>query len=363
MRSAAAEILLNAAILGPCLWVNRFTLNLKIFRWIFTIFWLFNFSAAILGVLQARYPGSFEPKISTLILEREHAVDTYSIELDTGEKTWRPFGFSDVPGGAAASGVLAVLFSINALLSDRSRYYSKILAVMSILAGISCIFLCQIRSSLIVTAVGVLILSSFYGMRGDWKRSIILLGTMTITAIMGYITATSMASEAVSRRFSTLVESDSSDLYYKSRGVFLEHAFTGLADFPLGAGLGRSGMMNAYFGDNSSEYTGSLWAELQWESWLYDGGLPLMVLYFGLILRTLFYCYKIATSKDHPEFNGYASVLFAWTFAIISNTFSYSVFLSQTGLEFWFIISCFVATVDSETHSEGREYSPLEPVQ
>ena len=70
----------------------------------------------------------------------------------------------------------------------------------------------------------------------------------------------------------TLLEDDPRELYYQSRGMQIESAINDLIDeYPFGAGLARWGMMSYYFGDKRSEPRG-LFAEVQPNAWMLDGG-------------------------------------------------------------------------------------------
>ena len=342
--AAAAQVLLNVAILSPCFWVSRLNLNIKTLRTLITIFWLLNASAASLGILQATYPGRFQPKLSTLI-QNDTAVLRYSITLNNGEQTLRPFGFSDMPGGAAVSSSLAIIFSFPILLSSNARWIIKILAILAIGNSVNCILLTNIRTALVISVVAALSIISLYGRRGKWKQSIFLSIILSLAGVAGFFGATSLASDQVTQRFSSLVEDR--DVFYKARGYFVMNAISSIADFPLGAGLGRYGMMKIYFGDQYSVTGSDLWAEIQWESWIYDGGLILTLLYSSLLIKSIMFCYNVARNSYSEELSAYASLMFAWSIAIFANTFTYCIFLSQIGFDYWLMMSCFVATVQN----------------
>jgi putative acyl-CoA dehydrogenase len=52
-------------------------------------------------------------------------------------------------------------------------------------------------------------------------------------------------------------------------------------------------MMHTYFGEG----TGALWVEIQWTGWLFDGGVPLILLYTAAILVASWGCLKVALGR------------------------------------------------------------------
>jgi hypothetical protein len=110
--------------------------------------------------------------------------------------------------------------------------------------------------------------------------------------------------------------------------------------YPFGAGIGRWGMMHVYFGDN--DRTGpnkGLWAEIQWTGWVLDGGFPLIFGYVAALLMTLWTTLQIArrnTGHD-PTLALWGAVIAGHSIGVVALTFSYPVFVSQGGMEFWLL--------------------------
>ena len=87
---------------------------------------------------------------------------------------------------------------------------------------------------------------------------------------MSFSMAVQVGGEKVSSRYLDLAETGLLESYLKNRGHFLDYTFNHvLWEYPFGAGSGRWGMMNNYFGRGS--HISSLWAEIQLTGWLYDG--------------------------------------------------------------------------------------------
>jgi hypothetical protein len=162
-----------------------------------------------------------------------------------------------------------------------------------------------------------------------------------------------MGGDAITQRWSSLVEAEAGDVYYSNRGYFLEGSIGNLVPlYPLGAGLGRYGMANAYFGDNS---TSALWAEIQWTAWIFDGGIPVMVLYPLGLLVALFWALRLAFQRDDThEFWLWGTILFGYNVGALAITFSYPFFTSQTGMVFWLLnAALFAAYQQSRSKAPG----------
>ena len=119
---------------------------------------------------------------------------------------------------------------------------------------------------------------------------------------IAYAGAVAIGGDAIDRRIGTLTDSAPEDAYHKNRGFFLTQTLeTFVPEYPLGAGLGRWGMMNQYFGDESDASRGRIWAEIQWTGWLLDGGIPLVLAYTAALFCAIWTAWKIALrSSEGP---------------------------------------------------------------
>ena len=99
---------------------------------------------------------------------------------------------------------------------------------------------------------------------------------------------------SIQERFSTLLEDDPGSIYYSSRGQQLAAGFDDLVvEYPFGAGLARWGMMRGYFGDPSNLDSTALWAEVQPNAWILDGGVFLLGLYSAALLATVMFEWRL----------------------------------------------------------------------
>jgi len=138
-------------------------------------------------------------------------------------------------------------------------------------------------------------------------------------------------------RLSTLVEQDPGSVYYANRGHFLETTLIEyLPLYPFGAGLGRWGMVHAYFGNLAD----TLWVEIQWTGWLFDGGVAMLLLYTTAVLVASWSCMKVALRNygdDNQTLSLWAAVIVAYDVGAVAICFNYPLFASTGGVEFWLL--------------------------
>jgi hypothetical protein len=127
--------------------------------------------------------------------------------------------------------------------------------------------------------------------------------------------------------------------YQQDRGHYLTNTFGELLDqYPLGAGVGRWGIMNTYFGDESNAQSTPIYVEPQLTGWLLDGGIPMWILYGGAVLLTIFIAFEITAARDYVvgELAGLVLPLLVF---IAGLGMAGPIFNTQTGILFWFLAS------------------------
>lgn len=340
--AAVAGIGLNFAILSPVFWCSKLKLNAENLRFLFVMLWAFNAISSGFGILEMYYPGTFgrESKIST-DLNGEFA-EGLKVTLADGTSVYRPMGLTDSPGGAAGSGYTVILLATGLLLQKIGPAF-RVILLISIVAGLFCIYLSQIRSLLVLTAICELVVFGTLVLRGQLFRVSGLIITLPFLFAAATAWAFLIGGEQVSKRVSSLGEASAGTVYYANRGTFLEDTiYRVLPEYPFGAGLGRWGMVYQYFGDKSSASLPSLWAEIQPTAWLYDGGAPLLLAYYAAIVACILLTLRVALYKS-GVIADFATIVFALNIATLANTFSYSPFIGQSGLTFWLVNACFFA--------------------
>jgi len=317
------------AVLAPIFWVARLEIGEETLIRLLLVYWLYCSVSSIFGVLQASFPGQFQPSISALI--RPDKV--MSIKLASGEWVPRPMGLTDIPGGAASSGLYAALLGLGVTIARPFRYAS-VAGLLSMVAGMVCIYLCQIRAMVVMLAICTTVLLGMFAISGRLSRMAFALTVGVGMALVGFYFAFALGGEMVTSRLATLVETDPGSVYGKNRGHFLTYALTEvLPEYPVGAGLGRWGMMNQYFGLPED----SIWAEIQWTGWVLDGGIFMAVVYPASVIAMIAAVVRVSLRSVGSEFGLWTSVVVAFGVGTLALTFSYPIFLSTGGIEFWLL--------------------------
>ena len=313
------------------------------------IIWIFQTISAAVGILQVYYPGRFEPSLA-IVTQKMGAGYLKSLQFRNayGETTWRAMGLTDTPGGAAYAGFFAALLGTGFMLTRRGP--QRLLATGAIVVGLVAIYLSKNRSCLIVlgvcelgTAAMIAVRRSLLVLRPEWRRRESgnlprLVIAISLAAALSFSWAISVGGGSIAERYSTLMSDKPSEVYRQNRGHIIESTIeTMLPQYPLGAGIGRWGMMNYYFGDNSNPDTRGIWVEEQWTGWLLDGGIPLILAYVLAIFVAMRTAFKIALSPVEPELALFAVLICGYDLGAFASSFGYPYFSSQDGLEFWLL--------------------------
>lgn len=336
-----AQVGLYAAVLAPLFWVPRLTsIDMPMLRRAVMILWGFHLLSAGLGVLQVYRPGSFQPPVSAVVESKGKGyIESLKITTASGQRVFRPMGLTDVPGGASISGLYAVLLGVGFFLTRRTPLVMGA-ALASIGVGVACLYLSQVRALVVMTGISLVAVAGILLWRRDVKRLSTLVFGLGLMVMIGYVAARNMAGAEVSQRMGTLVRARPGQVYYENRGRFLEDAlFKTLPQAPLGEGLGHWGMTATYFGGGAPGK--NVWVEIMWAGWIVDGGAPLLLSYLLLLGAALWATWRIARSRPpSPQAHDlpfWAAIIMAYSVGAVALTFSYPIFLSQSGMEFWLL--------------------------
>jgi hypothetical protein len=243
-------------------------------------------------------------------------------------------GLTDTPGGAAYSGFYALIFGLGFLFTKRDPVL-KTISLASALLGITCIALTQVRVFLGLSGVFLLGLAFVFARQAQHARLLRMLvvgGGVFAAALLWALT---IGGEDIRERLGTFLQGTPfTTVYAETRGQFLKQTLQELKIYPWGAGLGRWGMVSYYAKATSK----SLWVEIQWTGWLYDGGIPLILAYSATLLVALFTALKVALTRrlrDAREIRLWGALFFAYNLGIIAATFVFPPFMGQVGTEFW----------------------------
>jgi hypothetical protein len=331
------QIAMYLAILGPLLWASKFPLSAQGFRNLLTLLWAFQAISSVFGLLQTYFPAQFQFQVSS-VYDNNPNLEGLKIVLENGVSIYRPSGLTDQPGGAALAGFYTVLFGIAFFLEGKSKYLSK-LGLASTFIGFFCIYMSQIRNVLIATCLCISCLLIVLAFTRNFKRAVTLIGTIQPMILGTFGWAVAVGGTKTLDRITSLFAGSAEDVYRQNRGHFLEDTINVLLPkYPWGAGLGRWGMMNAYFGKNGNPLTDQIWVEIQWTGWLLDGGIPLIFAYTSALVLASYLTLKISFDRQRQdELSFWSAVIFSYNIGIIMITFNYPVFISQMGMEFWLL--------------------------
>jgi hypothetical protein len=332
--AATAHWVFHLAIVAPMFWVARLRIDERSTQRLIILMWLFYAASASVGVLQATFPGFLQPRLAAIAAEGNlHQIGALSLQLSSGEWIIRPMGLTDSAGGAGYGGFYAVLLGLGVFLA-RPFNGARIAGLFSMLAGATAIYLCQIRALLVMLGVCLLALIAITGVAGKMSRALVIFSMAAIVAVLAFLRASELGGESVTGRISSLMAEDAATVYYRNRGVFIEHTLVELLpEYPFGAGLGRWGMMSRYFATSGSE----LWAEVQWTGWLFDGGVLLLVVYPTALIMTTVGAARLALRTVHSFLGPWAGIVFAYDIGALALTFSYPNFMATAGAEFWLL--------------------------
>lgn len=336
--SGAGQWVLYLAILAPLFWVPRLHVSVTSVRRLVTVVWLFHTVSSAVGILQVLFPGQFQPNLSSAITSLgSDYVAGMQITLGSGAQTFRPMGLTDVPGGVGPSGVYAALFSVAQLYANR-KLWTRVAALGAMGVGIMAVYLSHVRVSVVMLAICLGSAGVVFLLRRGLRRLTSLIVAVVVIGALAYSWSLEAAGETVAARLETITEDDPRQVYYRNRGIFLEYTLTELLPkYPLGAGLGRWGMVHSYLGTAGDQESGTLWAEIQLTGWVYDGGFLLVFLYGLAVLLAVRQAMRIAvrTPIAAGELWLWGTVLFAYDVGTVALTFSYIPFIAQSGMEFW----------------------------
>ncbi len=343
LAAGLAQVAMYLAIWGPLFWAGRAPVDVRVLDRVLLLFWGFSVAGAGVGVLQVYDPVRFSPYPEFVRQLLGTNADGLMITLADGRQVWRPMGLSDSPGGAAVAGSFAALLGL-ALATTARSLTPRAAALVGAAAGMFCVYICQVRSVLVITAVAMLVYTGLMFARGRLARVGWL--SLAVPAVVGggFAWSAAVGGAQTVDRFNTLTEDAPAGVYYKNRGIFLEDTLLEqLPRYPFGAGLGRWGMMFGYFGDPSIPSSPSLWAEIQATAWVYDGGLLLLLVGYGAVLAACGAGVRLALRAPDPRVADAAAVVSAVNLSWVAATFNYPVFISQTGMMFWVLNGLLVA--------------------
>lgn len=337
LMAGVAQVMLYFSVMAPVFWAPSLVRSKRQLQRIMAILLICNGLNAVIGVLQVKYPDTFMPReLSSIVTDIEGGIGKYI--GPNGEEIIRPPGLSDNPGSVCAPASVAALLGLIFALRP-IPVWQRIGSAALAFAGVAAIFLSQVRTSILILGGMYLVYVGLLLIQGNSRRALGMMGAALGLYIAALLFAVLLGGESITDRFATLFADDPTSVYYTSaRGYQLQYDTQQyLTDFPLGAGLGRWGMMRLYFGDENNEQSPPLWAELQWPAWALDGGLVLFLLYNMVLIRNAWHEFALCRKLHHTSVAPYAAMIFASNAGTLALVFGFTPFTTQIGLQYWFL--------------------------
>lgn len=335
-----AQLALQLAIVAPVFWAARLVTAeaalLRLLRFLF----LCSAIGSVVGILQIYYPQTFLPAEFSSAAGASW-LNSLTFKSSSGEFLVRPPGLTDLPGGAAVAASFAAILGLAFGASSRTRLWLRFAFLGGAGVGIAVLYLTQIRSLVVTTFLAILLLAAFsVCQRRAWSTGW-LAGASVVLILGAFAWAVAIGGEAVRARFLEMADHGLAESFQSSRGWFWQYTFgEGVEQYPFGAGLGRWGMMNAYFAQPDNPGSQSLWAEIQLTGWLFDGGVALWILYCGGLITSMLFAARVACALSYGQAVPFAAAcIFAMNCTVIGASFAGPAFNTSLGMQYWLLIA------------------------
>jgi hypothetical protein len=335
-----AQVVFQLCIAAPAFWMGRAVrTEARLMRVLWVLFVASALSSAV-GILQVYYPATFLPSEFSALARslNPEAIRSLTYIGADGREIIRPPGFSDMPGGAAVAGLTTMILGL-ALAVRRGQRVVMIAGCLTAAAvGMTVLYLTHVRSLsiLAVASGGVFAMLRFRQGRSVDGAATLVAGVVLVLG--AYAWAVDVGGQALSDRFIPLVNDGVFRAFDENRGIFLRYTLADtLYDYPLGAGLGRWGMMNVLFGDPTLWEAPPIHVEIQPTGWLLDGGVPMWLLYGGAIFMALRASYLVAVRATSSSLQDVATLVLCMQITIFGLCFTGPMFNTQLGVLFWAI--------------------------
>lgn len=332
-----AQIGIYLAVIAPIFWAPTFVGSPEQMARLFWILLLCSGANAVVGVLQVYDPARWLPQeFSRLVTQSTIGLGAVTYVGGHGQQIVRPPGLFDTPGAVAGPAMFAALLGLIFTVSP-VPFWKRALSLAIAGCGFAAIYLSQVRISLVVAVLMLVVYAFLLFRQGRAARSsqfgFIAAGVLAAS----FAVALTLGGASVSERFKTLFADDPLAVYQQARGAQLNYTFTELLyEYPFGAGLGRWGMTAGYFGSNDPNIP-PIWAEIQFTGWMIDGGVVLIALYLGALAAAARAQFALAQLQRHPRVATCAAVVLAAGLGPAALIISFTPFVAQIGIQYWFL--------------------------
>ncbi len=330
-----AQLVYQLTIAGPFFWVKRLPVNLARLQKLIWIMFICNALSTAVGALQIYYPDTFMPKDFTSGLTEEY-INSMTFEGTGGQIIIRPPELTDLPGGAATAAIITAFLGLVLMSQSKTKLLPRVCCVVLTLTGLFVLYLTQVRSYFLDLVIMTAVVVFFRVVKKRVYSAAQILVFASVLVIAAFTWAVSIGGAQVSERFTGLAEQGLIESYEQNRGNFVTATFEQvLPYFPLGAGVGRWGIINQYFAQSSP--LSSLYAEIQLTGWAYDGGWPLLLTYSGAIVVTVVGLLRLAWRARGSQWEMVTQIVLCVDLLVTIQVFAGPSFNTQSGILFWFL--------------------------
>jgi len=336
--AGSAQIVFQICISAPVFWMAKAVRTNRHMHRVLWVFFIASAVGAIVGVLQVYFPKQFLPPEFSVFAQslNPNLVQSLTYVGANGREIVRPPGLSDLPGGAAVSGMMAMILGLSLGLGRSLKWYTRVACFAAAVVGMTALYFTHVRSLTLVAAGAVALFAMLRMRQGRTVEGTITLAAGVALVVGAYVWATAVGGDAVSDRFSSLADEGVFRMFQEQRGLVIRDTLSELLyQFPIGAGLGRWGMMQIYFGDSTMWQAPAIHVEVQVTGWLLDGGIPLVLLYVGALFVALRYSYAHAVASVDRTWQDSAVIVLCMQLILISLCMTGPVFNTQMGIMFW----------------------------
>ena len=330
-----AHIAVYFAVLAPVFWAPALVRSPERFARLMGLLLICSGVNSVVGVLQVYDPQTWMPaELSRVITEGAVGLGPVTYIGVNGQTVIRPPGLFDTPGSVAGPGMFAALlgavFGLSAIPA-----WQRLGAFILAAAGVAAIYLSQVRVSLVILVMMIAAYAAVLFWQRRAAKATVFGGLAAGMIVISFLVAVTLGGESVVARVMSLFADDPVSVYYRARGAQLDYTLSEmLYEFPFGAGLGRWGMAAGYFGQSNLP---SLWAEIQLTGWMIDGGIVMIALYGGTLIYASMCDARVALRTSAPRVAACAAVVFAANLGTFVMIISFTPFVTQIGIQYWFL--------------------------
>jgi hypothetical protein len=209
------------------------------------------------------------------------------------------------------------------------------------------LYLTQVRSLTVMAILSIVTLAAVRLRQGRVLQGSWIVVGAGVLVVGSFAWAVALGGESLADRFWGLIETGVFTSFQENRGLFLDYTLKELLfQFPLGAGLGRWGMMHVYFGDPAMWQSPPIHVEIQMTGWLLDGGVPMWLFYGGALMSAVRFGYALAVRGTTEPLQYFATITLAIQLTIIGLCFTGPAFNTQLGILFWTVSGTLVGAAE-----------------